>query len=71
MSAAKKNFKKSNNIIGYDPEKRKETQENRAEKIEGNSQKKPNSLRKTMLDVFKSKKTRKEYFQFLKSMFKK
>lgn len=71
MKAAKKSFEKSNKLIGYDPEKRKDAQENPAEKLDENIQEKPNSLGKTMLNVFKSKETRKEYFQFLKSMFKK
>lgn len=66
MKAAKKSFKKSNAIIGYDPEKRKKSKEIREEKIQESP-----SLIKVMLSVFTSKKARQEYFQFLKSRLKK
>ena len=86
MKAAKKNFKKSNKIIGYDPDKRKENLdtgekkqeeidtpentklENRVETIDTSTPR--NSLRKTMLSVFTSKTIRQEYYNFLKSKFK-
>ena len=61
MSSAKNRFKASNKIIGYDPEKR-----NKPEK-----EPKPGSIGKVMLSVFTSQATRKEYFRFLKSFFKK
>ena len=76
MKAAKKNFSKGNNIIGYDPEKREKDLEAR-EKIQDNQKETiaeevpQDSLGKTMLSVFTSKTVRQEYFQFLKSMFKK
>ncbi len=66
LKAAKETFKKSNKIIGYDPEKRQETKINETADI-----KKEASLGKVMLSVFKSKKARQEYFNFLKSFFKK
>jgi Flp pilus assembly protein TadD len=66
MKAAKKNFKKSNEIISYDPKTRQEKNNNRPQDL-----KLQNSLGKVMLSVFKSKETRKEYFQFIKSVFKK
>jgi len=67
MEAAKKNFEKSNKIIGYDPEKRVNPtpDETQQEEI------KQESLGKIMLSVFTSKDTQKEYLQFLKSLFKK
>ena len=86
MKAAKKNFKKSNKIIGYDPDKKKENLdtgekkqeeidtpentklENRVETIDTSTPR--NSLRKTMLSVFTSKTIRQEYYNFLKSKFK-
>jgi len=71
MRAAKNSFKKSNEIIGYDPEKRNKKEGNREEKIDEREKEKVDSLSKTMLSVFTSKQTREEYFQFLKSMFKK
>ena len=65
LKASKKTFKKSNELIGYDPEKREiknsETKENLNK----------GSLGRIMLSVFKSKKTRKEYFNYLKSFFQK
>jgi len=87
MKAAKKNFKKSNKIIGYDPDKRNENLdtgekkqeeiyppedtklENRAETVDISTPR--NSLGKTMLSVFTSKTIRQEYYNFLKSKFKK
>jgi len=86
MKAAKKNFKKSNKIIGYDPDKRKEnldTEEKKQETlVEANVPKiqeqketlkdshSQESLWKIILSVFTSKKTRQEYFNFLKTFFK-
>ncbi len=66
LKAAKKNFKKSNKIIGYNPEKRKaKVQDNK------NKDKKQDSLGEVILSVFTSRKTQQEYFKFLKSLFKK
>jgi len=77
MKAAKRSFTKSNEISGYDPEKRQE-QINKEEKAEQIKTEKPTpkkqpqeSLGKVMLSVFTSKKVQQEYFQFLKSKFKK
>jgi Flp pilus assembly protein TadD len=66
MKAAKKSFEKSNELIGYNPEKR---QENEDTKIQNNAN--TDSIGKIMLNVFKSKEVRKEYFSFLKNIFKK
>lgn len=69
MKAAKKSFKKSNAIIGYDPEKRNiKTQDLGAKENNDNT---PDSLIKIMLSVFTSKKARQEYLAYLKSIFKK
>jgi len=87
MKAAKKSFKKSNKIIGYDPDKRQEEIDKKEDKvktietdnapieatteIETIKDSKPqSSLWKIILSVFTSKKTRQEYFNFLKSFFK-
>ena len=59
---AEKSFNQSNRILGYDPKSKQEPV------IE-----KPNdqqSIFSIMLDVFRSKETRKEYFNFLSSSFK-
>ena len=84
MKAAKKNFKKSNEAIGYDPDKRQAEINKEDQKIEQtkNEDSTPieaetpveeiqNSLGKTMLSVFTSKTIRQEYFLFLKSLFNK
>jgi len=85
MKAAKKNYSKGNNIIGYNPDDRKDRLEKKQEEIDITEKKQePNqhinnlevqemqdSLWKTMLSVFNSENARKEYFQFLKSFFKK
>ncbi|OFY93160.1 MAG: hypothetical protein A3K10_01760 [Bacteroidetes bacterium RIFCSPLOWO2_12_FULL_31_6] len=68
MSSAKNRFNAANKIIGYYPDKRDEIQENK--KIENQSQEK-NTIGKIMLNVFIAKATRKEYFAYLKSIFKK
>lgn len=82
MKAAKKNFSKSNEILGYDPNKRdtekiaaaakseKTELENTIEKEKLKDPLTQESLWKIILSVFTSKKTRKEYFNFLKSFFK-
>lgn len=78
MKAAKKSFKKSNNIIGYDPDSRKDkidTRENTQENIVNETQnEKPqerqSSLGKVILSVFTTKNGLKEYLQFIKSIFK-
>ena len=86
MKAAKKNFKKSNKILGYDPDKRKEnldTGEKKQEEIDTLEDNKlenraetidtstpRNSLGKAMLSVFTSKTIRQEYYNFLKAKFK-
>jgi tetratricopeptide (TPR) repeat protein len=89
MKAAKKNFTKSNEILGYDPDKRQEeiTEEDNSDSTEASQEVKESistsevlnektqesqaSLGKTMLSVFTSKTARKEYFKFVKSIFKK
>lgn len=78
MKAAKKNFKKSNEAIGYDPDKRQEKIDKENQNLEKTEhinnlevQENNDSLGKTMLNVFTSKVTRKEYFQFVKSIFTK
>lgn len=68
MSSAKNRFKTANKIIGYHPEKRAEIQKNKETEVQS-SQK--NTIGKIMLSVFTSKTTRKEYFAYLKSIFKK
>lgn len=65
IKEAQKRFKQSNEIIGYNPEKRQAKDESDEEEIE------TRSLGKLMLDVFTDKKTRNEYFNFLKGFFKK
>ena len=64
IRSAQKRFKASNEIIGYDPNKRNQKEE--PKKIEDQR-----SIGKIMLDVFSDSSTRKEYFKFVKSMFKK
>ncbi len=78
MKAAKKNFKKSNEAIGYDPDKRQEEIDKEDKKPEITEhinnlevQENKDSLGKTMLSVFTSKTARQEYIQFVKSLFKK
>ena len=78
MKAAQKNYKKANEIIGYDPDKRKEDIENTEKfhkknhtNIESKDAQSTDSLLKIMLSVFTSKKVRQEYFNYLKSLFKK
>ena len=94
LKAAQEKFRKSNEIIGYDPTKR-QAKENSVE-IEGvdaetmknvdsridkakktaetesiSEENSKESIGKVMLDVFRDKETRKEYFNFIKGMFKK
>jgi Flp pilus assembly protein TadD len=65
MSSAKNNFKKADKISGYNPEKR-------VDEIKKDlNEEEENSLGKTALSIFTSKRARKEYFQFIKSLFKK
>lgn len=94
LKAAQEKFKKSNEIIGYDPNKRKskensvevegvdsETMKSVDDRIDKAKQSADNankseknqqeSIGKVMLDVFRDKETRKEYFNFIKSIFKK
>ncbi len=68
MSSAKNRYKKSNQIIGYNPEKRNATQKGDLEKVRNQENK---SIGKIMLNVFTSKATREEYFTFLKTIFRK
>lgn len=79
MKAAKKSFTKSNEILGYDPDKRKEHLESKNESQNTNKElaqseaiksEQQESLGQVMLSVFTSKKVRQEYFSFLKSFFK-
>ena len=67
------NYAKGNEILGYDPNKRKENFEPKEETTKNivSEEKPQDSLGKIMLSVFTSKTARKEYFQFLKSIFKK
>lgn len=67
MREAQKNFQKSNEIIGYNPEKRNKVQEENHAKTENEEK---SSIGKIMLDVFRDKNTRKEFLEFLKSGFK-
>ena len=64
MKSAQKRFEKSNEIIGYDPNKR-------SLKKEIITPQKQDTLGKVMMDVFTNKTVRNEYFKFLKSFFKK
>jgi len=59
MTSAKEHFKKADEIVGYHPEK-----------IENIDTQKQDSIGKIMLSIFTSKKTRNEYFNFIKSLFK-
>ena len=68
IKSAKKSFKKSNELIGYDPEKRNEKTEKREKIID---EREEESLSKVMLSVFTSKNGLKEYFRFIKAAFKK
>jgi hypothetical protein len=83
MKAAKKNFEKSNEIIGYNPDDNKTavTTEEKIDNTPAIEEQPPKheelkhphqaeSLWKIMIQVFSSKKTRQEYFNFLKSFFK-
>lgn len=90
LKAAQEKFRKSNEIIGYDPNKR-QSNENSVEiegvdsetmksvderidkaKLSSNTDpEKENSIGKVMLDVFRDKETRKEYFNFIRGIFKK
>ena len=63
MSSAKNHFDVANKIIGYDPRRKDENTTS--------INKSSDSIGKIMLEVFTSKKTRKEYLNFLKSFFKK
>ncbi|MCB0400749.1 MAG: tetratricopeptide repeat protein [Flavobacteriales bacterium] len=65
LSSAKKHFDRSNQIIGYNPDKRNA---GRKKAIEPE---KKETLGKVMLDVFRDKETRKDYFKFLKNILKK
>ncbi|MCO6499949.1 MAG: tetratricopeptide repeat protein [Vicingus serpentipes] len=58
MSSAKNHFNAANKIIGYHPKKGTEINNSTS------------SIGKVMLEIFTSKNTRKEYFNFLKSFFK-
>ena len=64
IRSAQKRFKASNEIIGYDPNKRNLKEE----REETEDQR---SMGKIMIDVFSDSKTRKEYFKYLKAIFKK
>lgn len=69
IKSAKSNFKKANEISGYNPDERvsKINEDVELPKIN----KEESSLFKIMLSVFLSKKVRQEYFNFLKSYFQK
>ena len=64
IKSAQKRFKASNEIIGYNPNKRNEKEE--TQEIQDQR-----SVGKIMMDVFSDSTTRKEYFKYLKSIFKK
>jgi Flp pilus assembly protein TadD len=64
IKSAQKRFKASNELIGYDPNKRNQ-------KVEPEEVEDQRSFGKIMLDVFSDSSTRKEYFRFLKSVFNK
>lgn len=66
MREAQKRFQQSNKIIGYDPTKGQAKEEHTPEE-ELDDRK----MGQVMLDVFLDKQTRKEYFNYLKNIFKK
>jgi tetratricopeptide (TPR) repeat protein len=78
MTSAKNRFKASDKIIGYDPEKRQENENNKlidkkiqATTIEKSKVQEKETIGRIMLNVFISKATRKEYLTYIKSLFKK
>ena len=85
MKAAKKNYAKGNSLISYNPKNRKERLDAKEKVLDIKDNKQVQeghinnleveenqaSLWETMLSVFTSKTTRKEYFLFVKSFFKK
>lgn len=70
MKEAQEKFKRSNKLMGYDPLKRTEKKEPEIKPIPMVN-KEEDTMGAVMLNVFRDKKTRKEYFNFLKSFFKK
>ncbi|MBW6483687.1 MAG: tetratricopeptide repeat protein [Vicingaceae bacterium] len=62
---AKESFDKSNELIGYNPEKRQE------KKIEPQPEIKNNTMRSLITSIFTSKAARKDFFCFLKQIFRK
>ncbi len=76
LKQAQQKFKKSNEITGYDPDAKKEVEpevkkEVVAEQPKIDANPTESSIGRVMLDVFRNKETRKEYFNFLKTIFKK
>ncbi len=68
---AKKSFNESNKIIGYDPEKRQEKQDDKTlDNITPDEKTYSNSW-ELIKGIFTSRETRKEYFKFLGNLFKK
>lgn len=65
---AKQNFKKSNKIIGYDPEAKNNKQEVNIE--QKSEQKTYNNAWQLFLGLFTSSAVRKEYVRFMKNFFK-
>lgn len=69
IKEAQKRFQQSNELIGYNPEKPQEKKEE--PKINAKEELEEKQMGKVMLDVFRDKQTRKEYFKFIKGIFKK
>lgn len=75
FKAAKQNFKKSNKIIGYEPEKRQEKQDNttldnKTLDSKTKDEKTYHNSWELIKGIFTSKEVRKEYFKFLKNLLK-
>lgn len=68
---AKKSFNESNKIIGYDPEKRQEKQDDKTLDSLTKDENTYYSPLELIKGIFTSKEVRKEYFRFLGNFFKK
>jgi tetratricopeptide (TPR) repeat protein len=72
LKQAQQKFKRSNNLIGYNPEKRQRpiAEENKIETEKTKKIETTSSVGKVMLAVFNNQNIRKEYFDYLKNLFK-
>lgn len=73
FKAAKQNFKKSNKILGYHPEKRLEKQNDKMndnETLDFLEEKTYHNSWELIIGIFTSSAVRKEYFKFLKNLLK-